>query len=129
MSSKQWVMHSASHFLLPPPALAAALDIQRELTPAQTHGLPLRVRAALHTGTAQERAGDYFGPNVNRVARLMIGTGGQTLLSLATETLVREALPPGRGCATSDYITSKICSGPSRFSSSCTPIFLPIFLQ
>ena len=78
-------------------ALAAALDIQRELTPAQTHGLPLRVRAALHTGTAQERAGDYFGPTVNRVARLMIGAGGQTLLSLATETLVREALPPGAG--------------------------------
>lgn len=78
-------------------ALAAALDIQRELTPTQTHGLPLRVRAALHTGTAHERAGDYFGPNVNRVARLMIGAGGQTLLSQATETLVREALPPGAG--------------------------------
>ena len=80
-----------------PNALAAALDIQRELTPAQTHGLPLRVRAALHTGTAQERVGDYFGPTVNRVARLMIGAGGQTLLSQTTEALVRDTLPTGAG--------------------------------
>jgi len=80
-----------------PEAVAAALAIQRELTPEQTHGLPLRVRAALHTGTAQERASDYFGPNVNRVARLMIGAGGQTLLSHSTETLVRDSLPPGAG--------------------------------
>lgn len=82
-----------------PSALAAALDIQRELARElaleQTSGLLLRVRAALHTGTAQERAGDYFGPTVNRVARLMIGAGGQTLLSLATEALVRDSLPLG----------------------------------
>ena len=78
-------------------AVGAALDIQRELIPALTSGLPLRVRAALHTGTAQERAGDYFGPNVNRVARLMIGAGGQTLLSQTTEALVRETLPAGAG--------------------------------
>src|SRR5215210_2607125 len=31
----------------------------------------LRVRMALHTGAAEERDGDYFGPPVNRVARLM----------------------------------------------------------
>ena len=80
-----------------PEAVGAALDIQRELIPALTSGLPLRVRAALHTGTAQERAGDYFGPNVNRVARLMIGAGGQTLLSQTTEALVRETLPAGAG--------------------------------
>ncbi len=80
-----------------PEAIGAALDIQRELTPARTSGLPLRVRAALHTGTAQERNGDYFGPNVNRVARLMIGAGGQTLLSQTTEALVRDTLPEGAG--------------------------------
>ena len=39
----------------------------------------IKVRAALHTGAAQERDGDYFGPPVNRVARLLhqrLGTGG-----------------------------------------------------
>ena len=31
----------------------------------------LRVRIGIHTGQAQERDGDYFGPVVNRAARVM----------------------------------------------------------
>jgi predicted ATPase len=54
----------------------------------------LKVRIGLHTGTAEERDGDYFGPTINRVARLQAaGHGGQTLLTLATAELVRDALP------------------------------------
>jgi predicted ATPase len=54
----------------------------------------LRVRMALHTGVAEVRDGDYFGPALNRVARLLTaGHGGQVLLSQATYHLVREALP------------------------------------
>lgn len=54
----------------------------------------LRVRAALHTGEADERAGDYYGPSLNRAARLMsIAHGGQTLLSTTTADLVRDQLP------------------------------------
>jgi class 3 adenylate cyclase len=50
---------------------------------------------AIHTGVAKERAGDYFGPPVNRAARLLAaGHGGQILLSLATVELVRDHLPP-----------------------------------
>ena len=57
---------------------------------------PLRVRVALHTGSADERGGDYFGPPLNRVARLLsAGHGGQVLLSSATQELVRDALPEG----------------------------------
>src|SRR5205807_2365525 len=39
--------------------------------PALVHSstLPLKVRIALHSGTAGERDGDYFGPALNRVAR------------------------------------------------------------
>jgi hypothetical protein len=38
----------------------------------------------LHTGTAEERDGDHFGPAVNRAARIMApGHGGQVPLSLA----------------------------------------------
>src|SRR5688500_3797769 len=49
---------------------------------------------ALHTGAAEERDGDYFGPPVNRVARLLSAAhGGQVLLSLPTQELVRDQLP------------------------------------
>jgi class 3 adenylate cyclase len=37
----------------------------------------IRVRTGLHTGEAEERDGDYFGPAVNRAARLMaVAHGG-----------------------------------------------------
>ncbi len=56
---------------------------------------PLRVRVALHTGPVQERDNDYFGPTLNRVARLQsIGYGQQTLLSQATYNAVHDTLPP-----------------------------------
>ena len=78
-------------------ALQAALAAQVALNaePWETEA-PLRVRMALHTGSAEERGGDYFGQPLNRVARLMAaGHGGQTLLSDVTQGLVRDALPPG----------------------------------
>jgi predicted ATPase/class 3 adenylate cyclase len=80
-----------------PDALEAALSAQRTLSAEEWHETgPLKVRMALHTGTAQERDGDYFGPPVNRVARLLsAGHGGQVLLSLATQELVRDTLPEG----------------------------------
>ena len=80
-----------------PDALRAALAAQRALhaEPWGESG-PLRVRMALHTGAAEERAGDYAGPPLNRVARLLtIGHGGQILLSQSTYDLVRDELPPG----------------------------------
>jgi predicted ATPase/class 3 adenylate cyclase len=83
-------------FAQAPDALAAALAAQRAVA-AEPWALqePLRVRMALHTGSAAIRDGDYFGPALNRAARLLdAGYGGQVLLSLATEQLVREQLPP-----------------------------------
>jgi len=54
----------------------------------------LRVRMALHTGTAETRGGDYIGPPLNRIARLVAaGHGGQVLLARATQELVRDDLP------------------------------------
>jgi predicted ATPase/class 3 adenylate cyclase len=78
-------------------ALDAALAVQRA-TSAEDWGEvgPVRVRVALHTGAAEERAGDYFGQPLNRVARILsAGHGGQTLLSEVTHGLVRDALPKG----------------------------------
>jgi LuxR family maltose regulon positive regulatory protein len=83
-------------FATAPAAIDAALALQRAL---HAEGAPsscqLRVRIALHTGVAELRDGDYFGPPLNRVARLLAAAhGGQILLSLATEQLVRDQLPP-----------------------------------
>ncbi|MCL1601054.1 MAG: tetratricopeptide repeat protein, partial [Actinomycetia bacterium] len=56
----------------------------------------LVVRASLHTGSADLRMGDYYGPTVNRAARLRaIAHGGQTILSGATYQLVQDQLPDG----------------------------------
>jgi class 3 adenylate cyclase len=55
----------------------------------------VRVRKALHAGTADERGGDYFGPAVNRVARLPVTAhGGQVVLSGIVAGMVRDAQPP-----------------------------------
>jgi predicted ATPase/class 3 adenylate cyclase len=78
-------------------ALEAALAAQRGLF-VEAWGEEigaLKTRMALHTGTTHERDGDYFGPPVNRVARLLsAGHGGQVLLSSSTQELVRDHLPP-----------------------------------
>jgi predicted ATPase/class 3 adenylate cyclase len=77
-------------------ALAAALGAQRLLgAEPPSRAELLQVRMALHTGAAEERDSDYFGPPLNRVARLLAtGHGAQTLLSLATAELVQDDLPP-----------------------------------
>ncbi len=57
---------------------------------------PLRVRMGIHTGAAEERDGDYYGPAVNRAARVAAAAhGGQILVSHASEELGRDSLPPG----------------------------------
>jgi len=56
----------------------------------------LRVRMGLHAGVAETRAGDYFGPTVNRTARIMAaGHGGQVLLSAAAAALIVDERPEG----------------------------------
>jgi predicted ATPase/class 3 adenylate cyclase/Tfp pilus assembly protein PilF len=78
-------------------ALEAALDAQRRLLSSKwVETGPLRVRMALHMGVAEERDGDYFGPPLNRVARLLSAAhGGQVLLTAATHEMVRDQLPAG----------------------------------
>jgi class 3 adenylate cyclase len=88
-------------FDAPHAALTAAIAAQRVLLaedwPACGPGFaPLRVRMALHTGTAEMRLGDFVGPPVNRAARLLeTGHGGQLLVTQATAVLVADRLPPG----------------------------------
>jgi predicted ATPase/class 3 adenylate cyclase len=82
-------------FWRPTDAVAATLAVQAALAAEDFSAVDgLRVRAAVHTGTADERDGDYFGPAVNRVARLLaIGHGGQVLVSGVATDLVQAALP------------------------------------
>ncbi len=50
----------------------------------------------VHSGVAETRASDYYGPTVNRAARIMgAGHGGQVLLSSAAAALVVDTLPDG----------------------------------
>ena len=82
-------------FAMAAPAVAAAASAQQALF-AERWPLdrPLRVRCALHTAEAVPRDGDYFSIGLNRLGRLLsVCHGGQTLLSQATEQLVRDHLP------------------------------------
>jgi hypothetical protein len=71
-------------------ALAAAEGAQAGLAgESWSDAATIRVRMALHTGEAEERDGDYFGPAVNRVARLMaLAHGGQVVCSSVTAELL-----------------------------------------
>ena len=80
-------------------AATASLVAQRGLI-AEPWGEtgPLRVRMGIHCGQAEMRGGDYFGPTVNRAARIMAaGHGGQVLLSASASVLAIERLPAGTG--------------------------------
>ncbi len=74
----------------PADAVQAALEAQDGLGIAPWRdGLRLRVRMGIHTGSAEARDGDYFGPTLNRAARLMAaGHGGQILVSESTRALL-----------------------------------------
>ena len=79
-------------------AALAAVAAQRGLATEDPRGGLLRARMALHTGVAEERDGNYFGPAVNRTARLMgVAYGNQVLVSQVTSELLRSQLPEGMG--------------------------------
>ena len=64
-------------------AVDAAVDGQR--------GLGLPVRMGIATGEAEQRGEDYFGPALNRAARVMaVGHGGQILVAQSTAALLDE---------------------------------------
>jgi predicted ATPase/class 3 adenylate cyclase len=86
-------------FEQPRGAVLAASDVQRRLAHESWGETgPLRCRIGIHVGPAQRRADDYFGPTLNRTARIMaVAHGGQILLSGAAAELVRGDLPTDTG--------------------------------
>ncbi len=81
-----------------PDALSAAIEGQQAILaePWPEEIGSLRVRMALHIGTAEPAAGDYLAPVLNRLARTLgAAHGGQILVSEAVRRLVADDLPPG----------------------------------
>jgi len=85
-----------------PTAIAAvkcAIEIQEQLAQANESGTwsgvgGIRVRIGIHTGEPTFRGNDYFGPDVNRTARISDAAhGGMILVSQATHTEVIGSLP------------------------------------
>ncbi len=81
----------------PGDAVAAAVEAQRRLGAQQwPEPAELRVRMGIHTGTADQREGDYVGPALNWAACLMAAAhGGQIVVSQAAEELIRDRAPEG----------------------------------
>lgn len=76
------------------PAIAAARAIQARALEGASG--PQRQRMALHAGQVELRDGDYFGPPLNRVARLVAaGHPGQVLVSEAARRLIDEEAERG----------------------------------
>jgi predicted ATPase/class 3 adenylate cyclase len=79
-------------------AVVAAVDAQRRLATGPWPTDPVTVRMGLHSGEAVEAEGDYFGPTLNRAARVMAaGWGGQVLCTQATVELARDRVAEGIG--------------------------------
>jgi predicted ATPase len=69
----------------------AAVGAQGRLATAEwPDGAVLRARMGVHAGQVTERDGDYFGPEVNRAARVMsVAHGGQVVCSASVGEQVR----------------------------------------
>lgn len=71
-------------------AFASAVDAVRAAIEAQLR-LDLPVRMGLATGEVEAQGADYFGPTLNRAARVMsAGHGGQILVAASTADLLDE---------------------------------------
>ena len=78
----------------PADAVAAVIDLQLALAEPGAERAPLKVRCGLHLGADQRRDNDFYGPAVNRAARIMSAAhGGQVLVSGAVAERVSGRLP------------------------------------
>jgi predicted ATPase/class 3 adenylate cyclase len=77
-------------FRRPIDAVNAGVEIHQRLADhAWGDNVTVRVRMGLHVGEATERDGDYFGPTLNRAARISSAAhGGQFVISSLTKQLL-----------------------------------------
>lgn len=101
-------------------ALSGQIAIREESWPAETG--PLRVRMGLHAGESEEREGDYFGPTLNRAARIMdAGHGGQVLLSEIVAVTTRSSLPKAASLMDLGEHALRDLLSPERIYQLCHP--------
>jgi class 3 adenylate cyclase len=105
---------TVSVFASAPAAVQAALAANRSLTGEEwPPGIRIAARWAIHTGEAERREADYYGPSVNLAARVRAqADGGEILLSSVTSELVAAHLP--EGCSLVDL-------GPHRLKGLAAP--------
>ena len=84
-------------FERPGDAINAVVQIQTTLANMTwPDGFALRVRAAINSGEAENRDGDYFGSPLNLVSRLLgLAHGGQTLVSAPFHSTAQPLRIPG----------------------------------
>ncbi|MBS0275092.1 MAG: tetratricopeptide repeat protein [Proteobacteria bacterium] len=77
-------------FKRPVEAIASAIAAQHMLAKEDWSDVDeLKVRMAVHVGTSEKREQDFFGPALNRCARLLVlAHGGQLLITSATAELL-----------------------------------------
>ncbi len=74
-----------------PGAVRAAIGVQRRLAAGEAGELSARI--AIHTGSAEARGGDWFGPALNRCARILaLVHGGQIVVSDVSTALTRDVV-------------------------------------
>ncbi|MBL8341139.1 MAG: hypothetical protein JNL30_06680 [Rubrivivax sp.] len=79
----------------PHQAIGAALALQQAMAAPVPEGeLALKVRCGVHCGECEARDGDYYGPVLNRAARVMgAAHGGQALVTQAVAERAAPRLP------------------------------------
>ncbi len=77
-------------------AVGCAVRIQRAVGSHSWPGVEIGVRIGVHTGTAEQREGRYYGQEVNRARDVCAAAGrSQVLVSDTAASLARDALPVG----------------------------------
>ena len=76
-------------------AVGAAVEAQRLLATVNWAGGPaLRVRVAVHVGSAHRRGGDWNGLALSRCARVVdVASGGQIVITDAAASMLRDVMP------------------------------------
>ena len=114
----------------PAKAALAAMEFQRRHQQTESgEGLRLDIRIGLHTGEVEPTGHDYFGPVVNRAARIVdLANGNQIVCSSSTATMLREVelrsegIHELRGIGTDEVF---MVLGPD-FETTSQPLRLPV---
>jgi predicted ATPase/class 3 adenylate cyclase len=107
-------------------AFQAAFEAQQELKLLPGLASELRIRTAIHVGHAEPRDNDYYGPTVNRVARILAAAqGGMILLSEPARALLGASLPSGVTLADRGVHRLKNLTDPERIFQVLHPSLAP----